>query len=196
MVQISFIVSGFGFRRKTMLITHCCFSCCWAVLHRANDVSASCTVLPARSWEGTEPRQPTQTKGFSILYDIMQNYKTQGIWLVGSNCLGKWGAVTDPKDRWTGENIPDLGLVGFIPPEIQDKRISSSVLVPCVHSVPFWVRPSWTRFSWWAPWGKLRKIKAPSLPVSCSVVYDMFWSKCTQGPVSVPSSVSFRIHSE
>lgn len=46
-----FIVAGvtlcYGFRR-TVLIKHWCCSCCWAVLYRAKDVSASCTALPSR----------------------------------------------------------------------------------------------------------------------------------------------------
>jgi len=35
-----------------MLITHQCSSCCWVVLYRAKDISASCTALPVREAEG------------------------------------------------------------------------------------------------------------------------------------------------
>jgi len=76
--SIFFIMSGmcFGFRRKTMLITHGCFSYCWAVLCKAKTFqffsflccSASEGVVGRRSWVGTEPGQLTQTGQGNIPY--------------------------------------------------------------------------------------------------------------------------------
>ena len=102
-VVIFFIVSGmmlcFGFGRKTMLITHRCFSWYWAVLYSAKYSSASPTVMPVwgwggtRSWEAIELGQLAQTGQRDIPYHMTsyeRNYKTEGCWagLGGSCCSG------------------------------------------------------------------------------------------------------------
>ena len=84
----------FGFRRKTLLITHQCFSCHWAVLHRAEDISVSPSLFCPTSkgaWGHTElGRDRTRTgdlncpKGHSIPCSVMwkKPYKTEGSQLV------------------------------------------------------------------------------------------------------------------
>lgn len=77
---IFFLQSGmvlcFGFRMCILLITHHYSSCCWAVLHRAEDFFASGDALPARrwrctrNWEGTDSGQLTQTDETDVLYHI------------------------------------------------------------------------------------------------------------------------------
>lgn len=47
---VSGMMLYFGCRRKTLLITQLCFSCCWAMLLRAKNISASHPALPARGW--------------------------------------------------------------------------------------------------------------------------------------------------
>ena len=83
---IFYIVSGmmlcFGFRRKTMLITHQYFSCCLVMLYRARDISVfQLPALPCHQREMGDHNElrgdRTRTadlnwpKGYSIPYDIM-----------------------------------------------------------------------------------------------------------------------------
>lgn len=84
---ISFMVSGMmpccGFRRKTMWVT-VMFSCCWAVLRRAKDVSA-CPALPVkglrapgagRGWnQDSCPKLATEI--FCTTWHCMKNCKTE-----------------------------------------------------------------------------------------------------------------------
>lgn len=85
----SFTVSGvmllcFGFRRKPAVITQRCFSCCWAVLRRAKDVSA-CPALPVkglrapgagRGWnQDSCPKLATEI--FCTTWHCMKNCKTE-----------------------------------------------------------------------------------------------------------------------
>lgn len=67
-------------------ITPQCFSCYWALLHRAKDTSDSCAALPARSWrwikswEGKKTRtaDPSWPKGCPIPYCEMLSNKMWG----------------------------------------------------------------------------------------------------------------------
>lgn len=65
-----------------------------------------------------------------------------------------------------------MGLAGFIPPEIKDKRISLHVLVSYViHSLSLFESDLLGLvFLGELPGGKLTKIKAPSLPLSCTAI--------------------------
>ena len=80
----------FGSGRKMMLITHRCFSCCWAVLYRAKDVPTSCTVLSVRGAGGQKELGGDRTwaaelnwpNGYSITYNTMQK-RLLKLWGVG-----------------------------------------------------------------------------------------------------------------
>lgn len=95
----------FDLRRKTVLITHPCFSCCCTVLHGAKDTSVSQLLVLScqwgawgaqRSWgEGYRTRTAdlNQPKEYSIPYDTMSgNYRTEGSWL--------WGGEWDTAAAW------------------------------------------------------------------------------------------------
>ena len=105
---IFFIVSGmmlrFGFRRKTMLIKHQCFRCCWAVLYRAKDISVLQLLILSsqRGAGGTQGTGKIQNqdswaklaKGICIPYDIMwKNIELKGVVLGGDDAqvlVGHW----------------------------------------------------------------------------------------------------------
>lgn len=71
----------FGFKRKTLLITHSCFSFCWAVLHRAKDTSVSQLLALSCQWVAaghkevgecrTRTPQLNWTNEYSRPYDSM-----------------------------------------------------------------------------------------------------------------------------
>ena len=68
-----------------VLITHRCCGCCWAVLAPHQGCLPNIPTPPpvgwgwARSWEGTQPGQLTQTpeKGYSMPYDICSAIKAE-----------------------------------------------------------------------------------------------------------------------
>ena len=112
---IFFLVAGtvlcFGFRMRIMLITHRCFSCCWAVLTLVKDFSAS-HALPARSWEGAQPGQLTQTGQRDIPYHVTSCsvYKLGGV---------SWEMVTAARElagHWSvgGEQLRCASLILYI----------------------------------------------------------------------------------
>lgn len=80
--RVSGMMLSFGVSRKTLLITHWCFTC-WTVLYRAEDVSvllASCTILLARRLQGTragmgqnQDKWPELAKG--IIHTIWHHVK-------------------------------------------------------------------------------------------------------------------------
>jgi len=91
-----------AFWRKTMLMTHQCFSCCSAVLHRTKDISVSQLLLLSCLWGGggqkelggdrTRAADLHWPKGYSwcdVKYGaIWKNYKTQQSWPGGRCCSG------------------------------------------------------------------------------------------------------------
>ena len=110
-----FIVSGMmlssGFRRKTMLITHQCFSYGWAVLYRAKDIPVSqFLVLSCKwrwlrghkelGWDRSRTADLNWPKGYSIPYNILQKpWKMVGTWprekplLRDRLGIGEWWAI-------------------------------------------------------------------------------------------------------
>lgn len=110
-----FIASGimlcFDFKRKAMLITHQWFSWCWAVPHRAKNVSVSQLLILSCQWGGwgheelggnrTRTADTKWPTGYSIPHDFMwKNLKTGGNWLWAgsSHCLEVgWASVS----RWS-----------------------------------------------------------------------------------------------
>lgn len=86
------MVLRFGFRMGIMLITDWGFCCCWAALHRAEGLSASCAVLLVRSL-GCKRRSRTRTadpkwpKRCLLPCGFMWNYKTGGVSWRGCHCL-------------------------------------------------------------------------------------------------------------
>ena len=76
------MIAYFDFKRKAVLITHQCYSSCWAMLCRARDISVfsvSHTVLPARALlqqkelggDRTGTADLNFPTGYLIPYDIM-----------------------------------------------------------------------------------------------------------------------------
>jgi len=99
----------FGFRTKTMLITHQWFSCCWTVLYRAKDVYFfSFLYSPASEGRG-DPKEMwgdrirtsdlNWTKGYSIPYDITwkESLKKEGLHQADCCCSGTGWALVG---RW------------------------------------------------------------------------------------------------
>lgn len=90
---------------ETTLITDRCFSCCWAVLHRARGIS-HCSASEGdygdtRSWERTGPGQLIWTGPGDISYYMtsckIKPWKTVQSWLGSSSCLGTGWALLG---RW------------------------------------------------------------------------------------------------
>lgn len=94
---VASVASCFGFRMGIMLTTQRCFSCCRAVLHRIDYVSASgaapsegaLKVHKELGRDRTWTADPDWPKGYSTTYGVMLNNKTRGTGQgVGCCCSG------------------------------------------------------------------------------------------------------------
>lgn len=110
----------FGSGRKATLITHRCFSCCWAVLYRVKDVSVSQTLAllcqwglrGTSCWEGTEPGQLTQKDQGDIPKHTTSNWTIKPgelavVLLLLQNSLGI--------SQWGGEQLCCASPILYIP---------------------------------------------------------------------------------
>lgn len=103
-VNFPFIVSVmmlcFGLRRKTVLVIHHYFSCCWAVLYKAKDILVSQLSIfscQQRGWRGQGSGKgqklgscPKLTMGIFHLvwHHARKTWKTERSWLGGQVLLG------------------------------------------------------------------------------------------------------------
>lgn len=105
--EIELIAVCFGFKVRIRSITHY-FSCCWEVLYRDKDISASCPALPARSWgvqgggggEQNQGNWPKLARGVSHAIQCHVELYNWRSWLgvhhyseTGRALAGRWWAV-------------------------------------------------------------------------------------------------------
>ena len=136
-------------------------SCCWAVLHRAGDISASHTVLWVsvlvlpKNLGGGRIRTAALNwqEGYSLPCDVTENYECEGIWIVGCHCC-----------LWT-----DRALVS---------RWSAASLL-CSFYLPVVVHCSFS-FSW------TLSLICPSVSLLLPLFLSISPSICTSMSVSVP----------
>jgi len=127
--MIFYTVSGmmqcFHFRRKTILITQQCFSCCWAALHGAKNISVSQLLLlsyqlgdggeweeDTRSW-GDRTRTPNLNwpKGYSAPYATKKPIKLRVVVQWGSCCSETgWASIS----RWLAILLCLIHFVKYI----------------------------------------------------------------------------------